>query len=111
MACTFKTGLMTDKELNRSVRLVGAESFEALAANGDCVIGCIPHAGNWEILARIRPLFPRVKRFGSMYRNNTNIKYTEYAAENLVSKCTQFLSEGCFLGMLGTHEKTFSLWS
>lgn len=72
MACTFKTGLMTDKELQSSVRLVGAEAFEAMAANGDCVIGCIPHAGNWEILARIRPLFPKVKRFGSMYRRLDN---------------------------------------
>ncbi|MBQ6942479.1 MAG: hypothetical protein IJN23_07945 [Akkermansia sp.] len=72
MACTFKTGLMTDKELNRAVKLVGAESFEDKAAGGDCVIGCIPHAGNWEILARIRPLFPRVKRFGSMYRRLDN---------------------------------------
>lgn len=72
MACTFKTGLMTDKELNRSVKLVGAESFEDKAAGGHCVIGCIPHAGNWEILARIRPLFPRVKRFGSMYRRLDN---------------------------------------
>ncbi len=72
MACTFKTGLMTDKELDRAVKLVGAESFEDKAAGGDCVIGCIPHAGNWEILARIRPLFPRVKRFGSMYRRLDN---------------------------------------
>ena len=72
MACTFKTGLMTDKELGRAVKLVGAESFEDKAAGGDCVIGCIPHAGNWEILARIRPLFPRVKRFGSMYRRLDN---------------------------------------
>lgn len=72
MACTFKTGLMTEKEFSRSVTLIGAESFEAMAACGDCVIGCIPHAGNWEVLARIRPLFPRVKRFGSMYRRLDN---------------------------------------
>ena len=72
MACTFKTGLMTDKELNRSVTLIGAEEFEKLTSNGQCIIGCIPHAGNWEILARIRPLFPTVKRFGSMYRRLDN---------------------------------------
>lgn len=72
MACTFKTGLMTDKEFQRSVALSGAEEFERLAAGGDCVIGCIPHAGNWEVLARIRPLFPKVKRFGSMYRRLDN---------------------------------------
>lgn len=72
MACTFKTGLMTEKEFQRSVTVEGAETFEAMAAGGDCVIGCIPHAGNWEVLARIRPLFPKVKRFGSMYRRLDN---------------------------------------
>lgn len=72
MACTFKTGLMTDKELKRAVTLIGAAEFEEMAAHGDCVIGCIPHAGNWEILARIRPYFPKVKRFGSMYRRLDN---------------------------------------
>lgn len=113
MACTFKTGLMTDKELNRSVRLVGAESFEALAANGDCVIGCIPHAGNWEILARIRPLFPRVKRFGSMYRRLDNpvledIVYksrTRYGCEMFSNKkglkeVFRLAKEGGMLGVL-----------
>ena len=72
MACTFKTGLMTDKEFERSVHIVGYDEFENMAAHGDCVIGCIPHAGNWEVLARIRPLFPKVKRFGSMYRRLDN---------------------------------------
>ena len=72
MACTFKTGLMTDAEFERSVTVVGRERFEEMAAYGDCVVGCIPHAGNWEVLARIRPLFPKVKRFGSMYRRLDN---------------------------------------
>ncbi len=72
MACTFKTGLMTEKELNRAVNIIGGDEFESKAADGQTVIGCIPHAGNWEILARIRPLFPKVKRFGSMYRRLDN---------------------------------------
>ena len=72
MACTFKTGLMTEKELERAVTIIGGKEFEAKAADGQTVIGCIPHAGNWEILARIRPLFPTVKRFGSMYRRLDN---------------------------------------
>lgn len=72
MACTFKTGLMTHEELQRAVSLLGAESFEGKATDGQTIIGCIPHAGNWEILARIRPLFPKVKRFGSMYRRLDN---------------------------------------
>lgn len=72
MACTFKTGVMTDKELERSVNVIGADTFVQCAQNGHTVISCIPHAGNWEILARIRPLFPNVKRFGSMYRKLDN---------------------------------------
>ncbi len=88
MACTFKTGIMTENELQKSVSLIGAESFEEMAANGQTVIGCIPHAGNWEILARIRPLFPRVKRYGSMYRRLDNP-----VLEDIVYKCrTRF---GC----------------
>ncbi len=72
MACTFKTGLMTDKELNRAVTIKGGQKFEDLAANGHCIVACIPHAGNWEILARIRPYFQKVKRYGSMYRRLDN---------------------------------------
>lgn len=113
MACTFKTGVMTDKELQRSVNLVGAESFESMAAGGDCVIGCIPHAGNWEVLARIRPLFPRVKRFGSMYRRLDNpiledIVYksrTRYGCEMFSNKkglkeVFRLAKEGGMLGVL-----------
>lgn len=113
LACTFKTGLMTDKELERSVRLVGGDVFESLAANGKCVIGCIPHAGNWEVLARIRPLFPRVKRFGSMYRKLDNpvledIVYksrTRYGCEMFSSQkglkeVFRLAKEGGMLGVL-----------
>lgn len=113
LACTFKTGLMTDKELQRSVRLEGADVFESLAANGQCVIGCIPHAGNWEVLARIRPLFPRVKRFGSMYRKLDNpvledIVYksrTRYGCEMFSSQkglkeVFRLAKEGGMLGVL-----------
>ncbi len=113
MACTFKTGLMTDKELSRSVRIIGADMFESMAANGHCVIGCIPHAGNWEILARIRPLFPKVKRFGSMYRRLDNpvledIVYksrTRYGCEMFSSKkglkeVFRLAKDGGMLGVL-----------
>lgn len=113
MACTFKTGLMTDKELNNSVRLIGADQFESYTTNGHTVIGCIPHAGNWEILARIRPLFPNVKRFGSMYRRLDNplledIVYksrTRYGCEMFSSKkglkeVFRLAKEGGMLGVL-----------
>lgn len=113
MACTFKTGLMTDNEFKRAVNVVGRERFEELAAYGDCVVGCIPHAGNWEVLARIRPLFPKVKRFGSMYRKLDNpvledIVYksrTAYGCEMFSSQkglkeVFRLANEGGMLGVL-----------
>ncbi len=72
MACTFKTGLLNDKELKHSASLSGCEVFLPDAEKGDCIICCIPHAGNWEMLARLRPIFQKVKRFGSLYRRLDN---------------------------------------
>ncbi len=72
LACSLKTGLMTEKEAARSIRMEGADIFEEGGMNGHTVISCIPHAGNWEILARIRPYFKRVEHFGSMYRRMSN---------------------------------------
>ena len=72
MACTFKTGLLTDKELKRSATLIGDNRFREDAEKGDCIICCIPHAGNWEMLARLRPVFQKVKRYGSLYRRLDN---------------------------------------
>lgn len=72
MVCTFKTGLLTGKELDRAAKLVGENDFVDKAEAGDCLICCIPHAGNWEMMARLRPLFPKVTRFGSLYRRLDN---------------------------------------
>lgn len=72
MVCTFKTGLLTDKELSRAAKLVGGKDFLEKAEAGDCIICCVPHAGNWEMMARLRPLFPNVARFGSLYRRLDN---------------------------------------
>lgn len=72
LACSLRTGLMTQKEMERSIRIEGAEHFESCGMNGHCAISCIPHAGNWEILARIRPYFKKVEHFGSMYRRMSN---------------------------------------
>ncbi len=71
-ACALKVGLMSARELKQSVRLEGADVFEEAGCHGNTAIACIPHAGNWEILARIRPLFTRVEHFGSMYRKFSN---------------------------------------
>ncbi len=69
---SLKTGLMTDKEMQRSIHMEGADFFEHSGMNGRTVISCVPHAGNWEILARIRPHFSKVEHFGCMYRRLSN---------------------------------------
>ena len=72
LACSLKTGLMREREMARSIRVEGGDIFEANGSGGHTVISCIPHAGNWEVLARIRPIFHRVEHFGSMYRRLSN---------------------------------------
>ena len=72
LACSLKTGLMKTREMERSIHVEGGDVFEAHGTNGHTVISCIPHAGNWEILARIRPLFGKVEHYGSMYRRLSN---------------------------------------
>lgn len=72
LACSLKTGLMTTAEAKRAIRMEGADLFQSRGVNGHTVISCIPHAGNWEILARIRPYFTEVEHFGSMYRRMSN---------------------------------------
>lgn len=67
-----KIAVMSDQEVGEAVRLVNPEVFERAGIDGQTAVACIPHAGNWEILARIRPFFPRVKRYGSMYRRMSN---------------------------------------
>ncbi len=72
LACSLKTGLMTDKEAAKSINIIGGDTFVQCGKNGHTAICCIPHAGNWEILARIRPNFNEVEHFGSMYRRMSN---------------------------------------
>ncbi len=72
LACSLKTGLMTDKEMQRSIHMEGTELFERSGLGSNTVIACVPHAGNWEILARIRPCFNKVEHYGCMYRRLSN---------------------------------------
>lgn len=72
LACSMKTGLMKEREFKRFIHVEGADHFERCGSNGHTVVSCIPHAGNWEALARIRPIFSRVPRFASMYRRLSN---------------------------------------
>ena len=72
LACSLKTGVLTHREMLNCVEVQGADFFREHGMNGHTVISCIPHAGNWEMLARIRPLFPEVEHFGSMYRRMSN---------------------------------------
>ncbi len=71
LVCSLKTGLMTDKEMERSIRIEGAEPFEYVGLTGTAIC-CVPHAGNWEILGRIRPRFSKVEHYGCMYRRLSN---------------------------------------
>ncbi len=71
LACALKTGLMTNKEMERSINVVGAEPFEHVGLTGTAIC-CVPHAGNWEILSRIRPRFMKVAHYGCMYRRLSN---------------------------------------
>lgn len=70
--CSLKTGLMSEREMAASIRVLGRENFENHGIDGQCGIACIPHAGNWEALARIRTCFPKVEHYGSMYRRLSN---------------------------------------
>ncbi len=71
LVCALKTGLMTDREMKRAITIVGAEPFEKAGLEGTAIC-CVPHAGNWEILGRIRPHFDKVEHYGCMYRRLTN---------------------------------------
>ncbi len=71
-ACALKVGLMSQAEADASIRMVGKEIFEDAGSDGKTAIACIPHAGNWEVLARIRPYFTKVDHFASMYRKLRN---------------------------------------
>lgn len=72
LACSLKTGIMTDREMARSIQVVGRDGFEEAGCDGRTAICAVPHAGNWEILARTRPLFPKVEHYGCMYRRLSN---------------------------------------
>ncbi len=72
LACALKTGLMTEREMKRSIRVEGGDTFEHAGMEGRTGICCVPHAGNWEILSRIRPLFSKVENYGCMYRRLSN---------------------------------------
>lgn len=72
LACSLKTGILNEREYARSISLSGREIFRDAGMDGHTAISCVPHAGNWEILARIRPEFPEIEHFGCMYRKLSN---------------------------------------
>ena len=113
LASSLKTGLMKHREMEKSIRLEGAKHFEECGINGHTVISCIPHAGNWEVLARIRPYFHRVPRFASMYRRLSNPLLEDfvylsrtrygcemYSKENGLREILKLASGGGLLGVL-----------
>lgn len=72
LICTFKTGLLTDKEVEKYIKLEDTDVFRKAGSGNNCAICCVPHAGNWELLARTRPYFKEVEHYGSMYRQLDN---------------------------------------
>lgn len=118
-----KTAVLTAKELNRYVRLIHPEIFEQSVVSGGTGIACIPHSGNWEILARIRPLFRHTERFGSMYRRMSNplleqLVYKSrtaygcqmFSKESGLRSTLKFAREGSLIGVLSdqfTQEGSF----
>ncbi len=82
LACSLKTGLMKQREMEKFIHVEGGEHFEHCGSNGHTVVSCIPHAGNWEVLARIRPLFHRVPRYASMYRRLANPLLEEFVYQS-----------------------------
>jgi len=78
LVCSLKTGIMSDREMQRSISVVDGKIFAADGTNGRTAIGCVPHAGNWEILARIRPLFSEIEHYSCMYRKLSNPLLEDY---------------------------------
>lgn len=112
-ACALKVGIMSPEEMEKSIRVVGKEVFEDAGSEGRTGLACIPHAGNWEVLARIRPLFTKVEHFGSMYRRMSNPALEEivyncrtkfgcemFSKEKDVKQAIRLSSNGGLLGIL-----------
>lgn len=101
--CNFvsaaKAATMSDRALEKHYRIKGAENVYNAIDKGKGLACAISHAGNWELLARIRPSFATVSRFGSMYRELDNP-----LIETLWQKRRQ--SSGC--EMLGKKANTFA---
>lgn len=94
LACSLKTGQMTAREMEKSISVLEGHVFEDAGINGQTAIACIPHAGNWEILARIRPLFKKIEHFGSMYRRMSNPLLEEMVYRSRTSYgCEMFSKE------------------
>ena len=94
LICSLKTGIFTDKEEANSIRILGGEEFVECGKNGHTAICCIPHAGNWEILARIRPHFLEVEHYGCMYRRLSNPLLEEMIYRNRTAfGCEMFSKE------------------
>lgn len=122
-ACALKVGIMTPKETEKSIKLEGKEIFEDAGSDGRTGLACIPHAGNWEVLARIRPYFTKVEHFGSMYRRMSNPALEEivyncrtkfgcemFSKEKDVRRAIRLASNGGLLGILSDQFTTEGLY-
>ncbi len=93
MMGSAKTATLSDEKLFACVRIEHAEVFTAGLREGRGTVCCIPHSGNWEILARIRTFFKDVDNYGSMYRQMDNPLMEEYLYNRRTERGTRMFSK------------------
>ncbi len=93
MLGSMKTATLTDEQLSHYVRLDHPEVFTAGLRKNKGTVCCIPHSGNWEILARVRTFFREVEHYGSMYRQMDNPLIEEYLYKRRTERGTQMFSK------------------
>ncbi len=88
-----KTATLSEAQLEKCVRIENHDVFTAGGRGGRGTVCCIPHSGNWEILARIRTFFKEVEHFGSMYRQMDNPLMEEYLYKRRTERGTCMFSK------------------
>jgi KDO2-lipid IV(A) lauroyltransferase len=114
LVASLHTATVDREGLERSVEVVGLDTFEAAVREGRGVVVVLAHMGNWELLAQQFPLIiPAGYKGATVYRPlnnpllNKRVEDTRaQAGTGLFSKkdsplaMTAFLREGGVLGML-----------
>lgn len=109
LACSLKTGILNDREAARAINVEGREIFRDAGLGGHTAISCVPHAGNWEILARIRPYFPEIRHFGCMYRKLSNPLLEDLVLKSRTRYGSEMFSKESGLRAVLKHARTGGL--